>query len=112
MFTDQLLYPDKHAFAGFLAQTKFCGKLADAIQKTYWVKMTVVKSNDKSTVKNPIHVIQLTGDDRDDLLQAKTAIESLTKSIETKILDDQAGNDLLFDHGRLPYSTRYNLSLQ
>ena len=109
MLTDQLIYSNRHAFAGFLAQTQFCRKLTDEIQKNYWVKIAIVKSSDTSTVGNPIHVIQLTGDDRDDLLQAKTALESLTKAIETKIFDDQAGSDLLSDPKRISYSKSHDL---
>ena len=101
MFNEQLTYQANHAFGGFLAHAKFRRRLEEEILEDYSVQVTIVKGKDKSVLEKRIYVIKLTANQQERVRRAKTAIESLTTTIENKLLDEQAGNDFHSDHSTI-----------
>jgi hypothetical protein len=68
--------------------------LKEEIQEIYSVEMTITKSKDKSHQEDSIYIIDFKSKDESKAHAAEESLKSLFDALATKILDDQAGNQI------------------
>jgi hypothetical protein len=86
------------AWTGFFAQQKFCDAFKAEIQKTYSVQTTITKSHDKSCLEKLTYIIEFRSTDETKIDQARESFQTLFRTVETKLFDDQAGNQISFEY--------------
>jgi hypothetical protein len=68
--------------------------LKEEIQEIYSVETTITKSKDKSHQEDSIYIIDFKSKDESKAHTAEESLKSLFDALATKILDDQAGNQI------------------
>jgi hypothetical protein len=64
------------------------------MHQLYFVETTITKSHDKSNLEILVYIIEFKSQDKKKNDEAKNSLEALFGAIETKIVDDQAGNQI------------------